>query len=70
VSAIIGARNEAQLKDNLASANLKLTADDLKVLNDVSMPKLHYPYWHQFNTVYDRFGPADLALHGQYMTKP
>jgi aryl-alcohol dehydrogenase-like predicted oxidoreductase len=70
VSAIIGARNEAQLKDNLASANLKLTAEDLKVLNDVSLPKLTYPYWHQFNTVSDRFGPADLALHGQYMTKP
>lgn len=69
VSAIVGARNEAQLKDNLASASLKLTKEDFKVLGDVSLPQLTYPYWHQFNTVSDRLSPADLGLHADHIAK-
>jgi aryl-alcohol dehydrogenase-like predicted oxidoreductase len=69
VSLIVGARNEAQLNDNLASVELKLTAEDLKSLGDVSLPRLTYPYWHQLNSVADRLGPADLALHAQHLAK-
>jgi aryl-alcohol dehydrogenase-like predicted oxidoreductase len=61
-SLVIGARNETQLKDNLASASLKLTAEDLHKLEQVSHKPLPYPYWHQFNAVSDRLGPADLSL--------
>ena len=62
-SLVVGARNEAQLVDNLASASLKLTAADLKKLDDVSRLSLPYPYWHQYNSVSNRLGRADLALH-------
>lgn len=58
---IIGARNETQLKDNLASASLVLTAEERKLLDDVSLLPLLYPYWHQLNAA-SRLGPADLSL--------
>jgi aryl-alcohol dehydrogenase-like predicted oxidoreductase len=60
-SIIVGARNEAQLKDNLASASLVLTAEERKLLDDVSLLPLIYPYWHQLNAA-SRLGPADLSL--------
>ncbi len=62
-SLVVGARNETQLTDNLASINLKLTASDFKKLDDVSRLPLLYPYWHQYNSVSERLGQADLALH-------
>jgi aryl-alcohol dehydrogenase-like predicted oxidoreductase len=61
-SAIIGARNEEQLKDNLRSAELVLTAEDTKKLDAASAPPLLYPYWHQAQTASDRLSPADLSL--------
>jgi hypothetical protein len=63
----VGARNEAQLKDNLASASLVLTAEERKTLDDVSVLPLPYPYWHQHNSVSDRLGAADLALHAGHI---
>lgn len=68
-SIIVGARNETQLKDNLASGALVLTAEERKLLGDVSLQPLLYPYWHQCNTVADRFGPADLALHEPHVAR-
>ena len=68
-SLVIGARNEAQLKDTLASVDLKLKADERKKLDDVSMLPLLYPYWHQHNSVSDRLGPADMGLHAQHLTQ-
>ena len=61
-SAIIGARNEEQLKDNLKSADLVLTADERAKLDRVSAPVLLYPYWHQLQTASDRLSAADLSL--------
>jgi aryl-alcohol dehydrogenase-like predicted oxidoreductase len=66
-SIIVGARNEAQLKDNLAASALVLTEEDKKTLEAVSILPLPYPYWHQLNTVADRLGPADLALHAPHL---
>jgi aryl-alcohol dehydrogenase-like predicted oxidoreductase len=68
-SLIIGARNEAQLVDNLASAKLVLTADQRKRLDEVSLPELIYPYWHQLNSVAARLSPADLGLHADHIAK-
>ena len=48
-SVIIGARNATQLKDNLASVDLKLDADDLKQIDEVSKLAPEYPGW-MFNT--------------------
>jgi aryl-alcohol dehydrogenase-like predicted oxidoreductase len=68
-SLIIGARNEAQLKDNLASAELQLTSEERAKLDAVSLPQLLYPYWHQLNSVAERLSAADLALHEQHIAK-
>lgn len=66
-SAIIGARNEAQLKDNLKSADLQLTEQERARLDEVSAPVLLYPYWHQAQTASDRLSAADLSLLGPYL---
>jgi aryl-alcohol dehydrogenase-like predicted oxidoreductase len=44
---IIGARNEQQLRDNLAAANFALTAEQVLRLDEASQPQVPYPYWHQ-----------------------
>jgi len=44
-SVIIGARNTEQLEDNLAAADLKLSHDELKHLDDVSDLSPEYPGW-------------------------
>jgi aryl-alcohol dehydrogenase-like predicted oxidoreductase len=61
-SVIIGGRTEAQFADNLASAELKLSEEETKRLEEVSRPTLLYPYWHQAWFAKDRLGAADLAL--------
>ncbi len=68
-SLVIGARNEEQLRDSLASAELQLSDEERRRIDDVSHPWLRYPYWHQCNTVADRFGPADLALQAPHMAR-
>jgi aryl-alcohol dehydrogenase-like predicted oxidoreductase len=44
---IIGARNEEQLRDNLAAANWRLTPEEVARLDEVSALPEPYPYWHQ-----------------------
>ena len=64
---IIGARTDAQLKDNLAAAELKLTSEERARLDKVSQPVLLYPYWHQLASASSRLSPEDLSLIGPYM---
>jgi aryl-alcohol dehydrogenase-like predicted oxidoreductase len=54
---IIGARNEQQLRDNLASANWTLTEAEVERLDEVSALPLPYPYWHQQKFAGDRNPP-------------
>ena len=44
---VIGARNEEQLRANLATVDFRLTADQIARLDDASATPLAYPYWHQ-----------------------
>ena len=44
-STIIGAKNENQLKDNLKSIEINLSADDLKKIDEVSALPKEYPGW-------------------------
>jgi aryl-alcohol dehydrogenase-like predicted oxidoreductase len=46
-SVIIGARNEHQLRDNLAAASFTLTPAQVAKLDEASTPPVAYPYWHQ-----------------------
>jgi aryl-alcohol dehydrogenase-like predicted oxidoreductase len=41
---ILGARTTAQLDDNLRAAEVPLTAEDVKELDDASVPDWGYPY--------------------------
>ena len=66
-SLIIGARTSEQLADNLAAADLVLTDDERRRLDEVSAPPLLYPYWHQAKTARDRLSPADLTLLGPHL---
>jgi aryl-alcohol dehydrogenase-like predicted oxidoreductase len=55
---IIGARNEQQLRDNLAAASWTLTDAEVERLDEVSALPLPYPYWHQQKFAGDRNPPA------------
>ena len=44
---IIGARNEAQLRDNLGALGWSLTTSQIARLDAASEVTLPYPYWHQ-----------------------
>ena len=46
-SLIIGARDEKQLRDNLAAASFTLTPEQVAKLDEASAPQVAYPYWHQ-----------------------
>jgi aryl-alcohol dehydrogenase-like predicted oxidoreductase len=64
---IMGGRSDEQIKANLAAINVALTAEEIKRLDDVSLPNLNYPYWHQAFTASDRAGPAELSLLAPYL---
>jgi aryl-alcohol dehydrogenase-like predicted oxidoreductase len=66
-SLVIGARTGEQLEDNLAAAELELSADERSRLDEISAPPLLYPYWHQAKTARDRLSPADLTLLGPHL---
>lgn len=61
-SIVIGARSDAQFKDNLAAAELKLSADEVAALDTVSKPPLLYPFWHQAWFASERFSANDHAV--------
>ena len=65
-SVIVGARTEEQLADNLAAAELELSDSEIGRLEEVSRPRLIYPFWHQRASASERLGPADLSLIGSY----
>ena len=46
---VIGARNEAQLKDNLGALGWSLTPAQVATLDAASRSKPTYPYWHQLD---------------------
>jgi aryl-alcohol dehydrogenase-like predicted oxidoreductase len=54
---IIGARNEAQLRDNLGAVGWSLTAEQVAKLDAASQVPAAYPYWHQAQFQADRKGP-------------
>jgi len=66
-SAIIGARTDEQLADNLKAADLTLSDAAVARLEEVSRPRLIYPHWHQMATASARFSAADLALHEPFL---
>ena len=58
-SIIIGARNEAQLRDNLGAVGWKLTPAQIAKLDAASAVALAYPYWHQ-RAIYGERNPPPV----------
>ncbi len=54
---IIGARDERQLRGNLAAAEFTLTAEQLARLDQASERPAAYPYWHQRGSAAERNPP-------------
>ena len=65
-SLVVGGLSEEQFRDNIAAVSLKLSAEELERLNQVSRPPYIYPYWHQHNFAKERFSAGDWALHASY----
>jgi aryl-alcohol dehydrogenase-like predicted oxidoreductase len=57
VSVIFGARNEAQLRDNLGAAGWNLTPEQVAKLDAASAVPRLYPYWHQVGAFKERNPP-------------
>jgi aryl-alcohol dehydrogenase-like predicted oxidoreductase len=53
-SVIIGARNEAQLRENLGAVGWNLTPQQIDRLDAASATRPIYPYWHQYTAFRDR----------------
>jgi aryl-alcohol dehydrogenase-like predicted oxidoreductase len=59
-SVIIGAKRLSQLEDNLAAAELQLTDEEIRLLDEVSVLPPEYPGWMLATQGADRLGPVDL----------
>ena len=57
-SVILGAKRLDQLQDNLAAAELKLTKEEIKQLDEVSILPPEYPGWMLSTQSADRLDPA------------
>jgi aryl-alcohol dehydrogenase-like predicted oxidoreductase len=66
-SVVVGARTEEQLADNLGAAELQLSLEERERLDEVSAPRLMYPYWHQAKSASERLSVADLTLLGAHI---
>jgi aryl-alcohol dehydrogenase-like predicted oxidoreductase len=58
---IIGARNEAQLKQNLGSVGWTLSAEQVAQLDQASQVPPTYPYWHQRHSL--ELNPMPVPLY-------
>ncbi|WGF87079.1 aldo/keto reductase [Marinivivus vitaminiproducens] len=56
---VLGARNEDQLKDNLASAGLVLSAEQMGRIEAAGQPAAIYPFWHRSMWGLDRPTPIE-----------
>jgi aryl-alcohol dehydrogenase-like predicted oxidoreductase len=56
---VMGARNEAQLRQNLGAVGWKLTPAQVAKLDAASAVPLAYPYWHQ-RTIYGERNPPPV----------
>ncbi|WP_456268849.1 aldo/keto reductase [Kushneria sp. AK178] len=66
-TAVIGARKDEQLEDNLAGAELTLADDEIRAIEKAGRPPLIYPYWHQQRTAAARFNDVDRILQQPWL---
>lgn len=59
-SVIVGAKRLDQLEDNIAASELKLSAEELEIINSVSVLPQEYPGWMVDTQGADRLAPLDV----------
>ena len=62
-SVLIGARNEAQLVDNLGAAGWQLAAEHMTRLDAASAVMPPYPYYPYWNGPFAERNPPPVAVH-------
>ncbi len=63
---VLGARNEQQLRENLAAVEIELTQEQHDHIEVVARPAPIYPYWHRAMHATERAAPSEdeyLRLH-------
>ena len=58
---VIAARNEAQLKENIASFDIQLTQSEHDLIEAAARPAPFYPNWHRAMTGFDKGSPSEMA---------
>ncbi|MGI2329320.1 aldo/keto reductase [Planococcus sp. YIM B11945] len=58
---VIAARNEKQLKENIASFEIKLTAEEQDRIELAARPVPIYPLWHRAMSAPDMASPSEIA---------
>jgi aryl-alcohol dehydrogenase-like predicted oxidoreductase len=62
---LIGARNEAQLKDNLGAVGWRLTNEQMRKLDQASAVTPPYPYYPYWNGQFAERNPPRVPVHAQ-----
>lgn len=65
-SIVLAARNQAQLKENIASYNLKLTKEEHQMITDLTQPQPIYPLWHRAMNSAARGSEAEKVYLEEY----
>ena len=65
---IIGAKRMDQLQDNVAAVDLKLSAEEIRKLDEVSALPLEYPGWMLDYQSMDRLGAGREARFNRFST--
>ena len=63
---VVGARNEAQLRENLAAEGVTLTREQHDRIEEAARPAPFYPFWHRAMTASERPSPAEAGYLAQY----
>lgn len=62
----IAARNEAQLRDNIASYQIILTQAEHDIIESAARPAPLYPLWHRTMTGFEKGSPSEMACLETY----
>ncbi|PAF17804.1 aldo/keto reductase [Terribacillus saccharophilus] len=58
---VIAARNEEQLKENIASFDIKLTQEEHDLIESAARPAPIYPLWHRAMSSFEKGSPAEMT---------
>src|SRR5699024_3138895 len=58
---VIAARNEDQLRENIQSFEIELSADEQSTIESVARPEPIYPLWHRAMNAIDKGSPSEIT---------